>query len=176
MPNLFNRLAFKELEAGVENMDSCVFVRFDKLKMSQDFELRNQLREKGLRFQVIRNRLMVLAMRDEGFESFPKLTGKIGVVFAKEEGAITAAKVIRDFAKANKSCSLEFIAGVLEGEVLQGEEAKAFADLPDKDTLRSMLLSAIQGPGRGLATVLQALPVGLARCIQEKYSVGEDNS
>ncbi len=176
MPNIFNRLAFKEFEQDVEGMDSCVFVRFDKLKMSQDFELRNQLREKGLQFRVIRNRLMALAMKEEGYESFPKLTGKIGVVFAKEEGAITAAKVIRDFAKANKGCTLEFIAGILEGEVLQGDEAKSFADLPDKDTLRSMLLSAIQGPGRGLATALQGLPVGIARCIQEKFSTEESGS
>ncbi|HHI78494.1 MAG TPA: 50S ribosomal protein L10 [Planctomycetes bacterium] len=176
MPNIFNRLAYKEFEREVEEMGSCIFVRFDKLKISQDFELRNQLREKGLRFQVIRNRLMSLAMKDEGYDSFPKLTGKIGVVFAKDEGAITAAKVIRDFAKANKGCTLEFVAGILEGEVLEGEAAKSFADLPDKDTLRSMLLSVIQGPGRGLAAALQGLPAGLARCIQEKFSAEESAS
>ncbi len=44
----------------------------------------------------------------------------------------------------------------------QWTKSKALADLPGKEVLLSMLLSAMQGPVRGLATVLDANISGLA--------------
>jgi ribosomal protein L10 len=44
----------------------------------------------------------------------------------------------------------------------------ALADVPDKQTLRAQLLGVLQGPARGLASVLNALPSGVARVLQAR--------
>ncbi len=168
MPNLVTRLAIREYDRDVEGMGSCVVVNFDKLTVAQAGDLRNRLREQGLRLKVVKNRLIQRVLTERGFE-MPRLRGKCGIVFAPEERAITGAKIVRDFGKANRECSLTFVAGVIEEEVLSGDVAKTIPDLPDKDTVRSQLVAAIQGPARMLAASLAAVPGGLARCLKAKH-------
>ena len=54
----------------------------------------------------------------------------------------------------------------LDGKVIGVEEVNALAELPSKEVLLSMLLSAMQGPVRGLAVSLDATISGLARALQ----------
>jgi large subunit ribosomal protein L10 len=43
---------------------------------------------------------------------------------------------------------------------------EAFSKLPGKLELISMMMSVIQGPARGIASALNAVPSGLARAIK----------
>jgi large subunit ribosomal protein L7/L12 len=61
--------------------------------------------------------------------------------------------------------------GVLEGKLLQAQQIADVAGLPSKTALLSMLLSALQGPARGLVYVLSGLLrelVGVIIAIQDK--------
>ncbi len=173
MPNLVNRLAVEEFSRDIAAMGSCVFVRFDKLTVAHANELRNRLREEGLRLKVVKNRLVQRSLESAGYE-LPRLRGKCAAVFAPEDKAIAAAKIVRDFWRQNRECTLEFVAGVIENEVLSGEAAARIPDLPDKETVRAQLAAAIQGPARKLAGVLAAVPGGLARCLQAKCDEEND--
>jgi hypothetical protein len=55
-----------------------------------------------------------------------------------------------------------------DGRVLDGKEALALADIPDRDTLHAQIASVIAGPLRGIASVLNATPSGLARVLQAR--------
>lgn len=172
MPNLVNRLTVEEFSREVRHMGSCLIVSFDRMTVAQAAELRHRFRQENVRLRVVKNRLASLALGNGGVQ-VPRLMGKCGVVFAQEEKAITAAKLVRKFATENRDMSIEVLAGVLEGEVITGEEARRIADMPDKDTVRSQLASAIIGPARCLASVIGALPRGLARCLQERVEAEE---
>ncbi|MEZ5990093.1 MAG: 50S ribosomal protein L10 [Planctomycetota bacterium] len=167
MPNVVVKHAFAEYGQDIEGMGSCLIVSFDKLTVKQSAELRNQFRDRGVRLKVVRNRILKRALGEAGFE-VTAVTGKCGVAFAPEEKAIEAAKLVRDFAKAHKGLALDVLGGIVEGEVIEGPRAGGIADMPDKNTVRSMLLSAIQGPARGLAVALSGLPAGLARCLKQR--------
>jgi ribosomal protein L10 len=135
-------------------------------------DMRNRFRAAGVDYRVVKNRLALRAFKSLGLDLSAALEGKCGVVMAEEENAITAAKMVRDFSvearrelKA-KAPPVVVTGGVIEGEAITGPAAAGIADMADKNTVRSQILSAISGPARGLVTAIQGLPSGLARVIQ----------
>ncbi len=173
MPNLVGELTIRELDGQIEGMGSCVVLNFDKLTVEQASLLRRRFREESIAFKVVKNRLAMHALKERGFELGERIRGKCGVAFAPEEKAITAAKLIRDFQRENREIKISVLAGVVEGEVIEGDGAKIIADMPDKDTVRAQIAMAISGPARQLVQVLSALPTGLARCLEQRGSEGD---
>ncbi|MCB9883136.1 MAG: 50S ribosomal protein L10 [Planctomycetes bacterium] len=167
MPNIVNKLTVQEFAGEVEQMGSCIVVGFDKMTVAQAEALRGKFRNAGVGFHVLKNRLAVKVFEGAGY-ALPKLVGKCGVVFAPEEKAITAAKLVREFQTENKELALEVLAGIVEGEVLAGGDAKMIADMPDKQTVRGQLAGLLMAPGRGIAVSLSGLGSGLARCLQQR--------
>ena len=179
MPNIVNQFLMTQLEEDFKNMGSCIVINFDQLTVELTNEIRTELRQSGVEYRVVKNRLAIKAFDKMGLNLSEAFRGKCGVVMAEEEGAISAAKLVEEFAtKARKQLQVKtspmlVTGGVIEGEAITGDAAKNIAGMPDKNTVRSMLLSAISGPARGLAACMNGLPGGLARVIQAKIDKGE---
>lgn len=180
MPNIVNQILMSELQEDLKDMGSCIVLNFDKLTVALTEDIRNQLREAGVQYKVVKNRLAIKAFADMGLDLSAAFSGKCGVVTAEEEKAISAAKIVKDFAtKARKALKVKqpplvVTGGVIEGEAITGPAAANIADMPDKNTVRSMLLSAINGPARGLAGCLNGLPSGLARVLQARIDKADE--
>lgn len=170
MPNIVNEILYRELESGFREMGSCLVLEFDKLTVRDDTQLRREFRGAGFQYRVVKNRVATKALAAATNIDLPTgLKGKCGIVFATEERAIEAAKLVREVLKTHKkSQPFRVIGGVIEGEAIGGVAAAAIADMPDRQTVRAQLAMAIAGPARMLATVINALPSGLARCVQAK--------
>lgn len=179
MPNIVNEYLLAQLEADFKSMGSCVVLNFDKLTVELTNEIRTELRNAGVDYRVVKNRLAVKAFDRLGLNLSDAFRGKCGVIMAEEEGAISAAKMVRDFAvKARKALKIKIpplvvTGGVIEGEAITGDAAANIADMPDKNTVRSMLLCAIQGPSRGIAACLNEMPTSLTRALQARVDQGE---
>ena len=79
---------------------------------------------------------------------------------------VLPAKILRDFILGEKrEQKIKITIGVLEGKVVQPAELAAVAKLPKKDVLIAMLLSAMQGPARGLVYTLSAVLSKFVRVI-----------
>ena len=91
MPSLVNKILLDELSAEFKDMGSCVVMSFDKLDVAQDEAVRTALREAGLRYRVVKNRLAVRAFDSMDLDLSQAFTGKCGVIVAPEEKAIAAA-------------------------------------------------------------------------------------
>lgn len=170
MPNIVNQMLYQELERDLRESGSFLFLSFDKLTVELDQKIRNSLREEGVQYRVVKNRLAAKVMKDVlGVEVREALTGKCGVVFAPEEKAISAAKKIREEMKPlKKEAPVSILGGVVEGEAILGEAAATIADMPDRNTVNTQLVVALAGPARKMAQMLNAVQGGLARCIQAK--------
>lgn len=166
MPNLVNQMVVRELTEELKDVDGMVLVSYSGLTVEENENLRGKLADKGVRFKMIRNSLAkrVLADRELAFPD-EALKGNTGIAYGDAEAAIGAAKIFADKA-VKKAGKVKFKAGVLEGNALDADGAKALADLPDRDTLHAQLLGVISGPARGLATVINAVPSGVARVLQ----------
>ncbi|MFY9343728.1 MAG: 50S ribosomal protein L10 [Planctomycetota bacterium] len=168
MPSLVNEILLAELQREFQSMGSCVVVEFGKLLPKQDIEIRGKLRAAGIRYRVVRSRLATRAFANLSLDLGQALTGRCGIAIAKKEGAIAAAKILREWIKKQKDAPLAIKGGVVEGTAYAGAAAAGIADLPDRHTVNTMVASAISGPARSFATVVCALASGLARCIQAK--------
>lgn len=173
MPSLVNQILLSELEQAFENMGSCVVLDVGPVQPDQDIELRGKLREAGVQYRVVRSRLATKAFAKMGLDMSVAMKGRTGIAVAEAEGAIAAAKVLKAWIKQNEDCPIAIKGGVVEGETYVGDQASALAELPDRDTINTKIVSAISGPARSLASVLNAVAGGMARCIQAKIDKGE---
>ncbi|WP_405081370.1 50S ribosomal protein L10 [Paenibacillus chitinolyticus] len=135
---------------------SCTIVTdYRGLNVAQVTELRKQLREAGVEFQVLKNSMVRRATATaELTELDAHLTGPTAIAFSKDD-VIAAAKILNNFAKKNESLSIK--AGVVEGKVVDVAQIKALADLPSREGLLSMLLSVLQAPVRNFALAVKAV-------------------
>lgn len=168
MPNIVNEILYNELERDFREMGSCLVLQFDKLTVAQDESLRKELRGAGVDYKVVKNRLATQALKSvASVDMGEAFRGKCGVVFAHEEKAISAAKIVREAMKVHKKDPpVRVVGGVIEGEAILGAQAEFIADMPDRTTVNTQLVTALAGPARMLATVVQAVSSGMARCVQ----------
>jgi large subunit ribosomal protein L10 len=172
MPNLVNNILLDDLQREFQSMGSCVIVEFGNVQPKQDIEIRTKLRETGARYRVVRSRLAKKAFANVELDMGDACKGRCAVVLADKEGAIAAAKILRDWIKATKDAPLQIKGGVVEGQAYVGSAAALIAELPDRHTVNTQLVTAISGPARSLASVVSALAGGLARCIQARVDKG----
>lgn len=134
---------------------STVVADYRGLNVAQVTELRKQLREAGIEFQVLKNSLVRRATENAGCAELNEvLTGPTAIAFSGED-AVAPAKILNDFAKKNEALKLK--GGVVEGKVVGVEQIKALAELPSREGLLSMLLSVLQAPMRNFALAVKAV-------------------
>jgi large subunit ribosomal protein L10 len=172
MPNLVNEILLRDLQKDFADMGSCLVVSFDAVGPKLDSQIRDAMRDAGVKYRVVRNRLAAKAFAALNLELQPALKGKCALAIAEKEKAIGAAKALRELAKKNKDVPLTVVGGVVEGQAYLGKDAAVIADLPDRDTVNAMIAQAVSGPARKMAMCLNAVAGGMARCIQAKIDKG----
>jgi len=136
------------------------------LPVNQVTELRRQLRGARAEYRVVKNTLAIRAVEGTALAGLTAhLKGPTGVVIGYDD-PVLPTKVLRDFISAEKrEEKIRMTVGVLEGKVVQPAELAAVAKLPKKEVLIAMLLSAMQGPIRGVVYTLNAVLSKFVRVI-----------
>ena len=137
-----------------------------RLSANQVTELRKQLRSANAEYRVVKNTLAVRASEGTIFSGVTGyLKGPTGLVIGYDD-PVLPTKILRDFIMAEKrEEKIKITIGVLEGKVVQPAELAAVAKLPKREVLIAMLLSAMQGPARGLVYTLSAVLSKFVRVI-----------
>jgi large subunit ribosomal protein L7/L12 len=136
------------------------------LPVNQVTELRKQLRGVNAEYRIIKNTLAARAAEGTVLVGLKThLKGPTGVVIGYDD-PVLPTKILRDFISTEKrEEKIRMTAGVLEGKILQPDELTAVAKLPKKEVLIAMLLSAMQGPIRGVVYTLNAVLSKFVRVI-----------
>ena len=144
----------EELTSEINAAKSAVVVNVIGLTVAEVSELRTNLYNAGCKLRVIKNNIIRRAVKEAGYEmSDEVLVGPNAVAFSSDTQ--NAAKVLNDFAKGNEL--VEIKAGIIDGQVFNGQEVKALAQLPNKEGMIAMLLSVLQAPIRNVACVIKAI-------------------
>lgn len=134
---------------------STIIADYRGLNVAQVTELRKQLREAGVEFQVIKNSIVRRATEGTDYTALNDiLTGPTAVAFSGED-AVAPAKILFNFAKENTA--LQIKGGLVEGKVVDESQVKDLAQLPSREGLLSMLLSVLQAPVRNFALAVKAV-------------------
>ncbi len=136
------------------------------LPVNQVTELRKQLRGAKAEYRIVKNTLAARAAEGTVLAGLKgHLKGPTGVVIGYDD-PVLPTKVLKDFIGAEKrEEKIRMTAGVLEGKILQPSELAAVATLPKKEVLVAMVLSAMQGPIRGVVYTLSAVLSKFVRVI-----------
>ncbi len=136
------------------------------LPVNEVTELRKQLRGVKAEYRIVKNTLAARAAEGTALMGLKEhLKGPTGVVIGYDD-PVLPTKVLKDFIGAEKrEEKIKMTAGVLEGKLLQPADLVAVAKLPKKEVLIAMLLSAMQGPIRGVVYTLSAVLSKFVRVI-----------
>ena len=136
------------------------------MPVNQMTELRRQLRGAKAEYCVIKNTLAVRASTGTILaDAKEHFKGPTGLVIGYDD-PVLPAKILRDFIQAEKrSEKIKVTVGVLEGRLVQAADLNAIAQLPKKEVLIAMLLSAMQGPIRGVVYALSGVLSKFVRVI-----------
>jgi len=131
---------------------SVILVDYRGLSVAQDTQMRVEMRKEKVEYKVIKNRIMLRALKLAGYEGFDKvLEGPTAVAFGLED-AVTPAKILADSAKKFNKMVLK--GGVAEGKILSDAEVVALAKIPAKPVLVAQLLGLLTNPMRSLAVAV----------------------
>src|SRR5687767_2820455 len=165
----------KDLEALTEqfkNAKAAMLVGFKGMTVPKDQELRNQLREAGVTYEVVKNTLARKAAAGTDLEKATDQFKGVAAVALSQEDPVNLSKAIAKFAKANPEI-FSFKAGVVEGKVVALKDVEAIASLPSKEELISRVMFLINCQAQRLVTVLSAVPRNLAIVIKQ---IGEQKA
>ena len=148
------------------NSKSAMIVSFNKLTVNKDQEFRNQLREAGAKYQVVKNTIARLAVKGTPYEEASEhFKGVTGIVWT-ENDPVVLSKTISKFIKEN-SDFYTLKAGIVDGRVVSQKQVEAIASLPSKEELISKLLFVINAQAQRIVTVINAVPRNLAVVIKQ---------
>jgi large subunit ribosomal protein L10 len=163
-----------EIAADIDASEAVYAVDYRGITVPQAAEIRTKLREADTTFRVVKNSLTERAADKAGAEALKAyLEGPTALVFVRGDVA-AAAKTINDFSRATELAP--FKGGLLNGEVLDIEQIKSIARLPDRQALYGQLVGMVASPITGLARGLNALLSGVAIAlgqVQAKAEAGE---
>lgn len=150
----------------LNNSKSAMIVGFSKLTVNKDQEFRNQLRDAGAEYQVVKNTLARIAVKGTPYEGASEyLKGVTGIAWT-ENDAVVLSKTVSKFVKDNGDI-YTFKAGIVEGRVVDLKQVEAIASLPSKEELISKLMFVINAQAQRIVTVVNAVPRNLAVVIKQ---------
>ena len=140
----------QEISENIKDAQSVVVVDYRGLTVAEDTQLRKALREAGVTYKVYKNTLAKRAVDSLNIGLGDYLEGPSAISFSSDE--LAPVKVISEFAKNHNA--LELKAGIVEGKVVAANELAAYATIPSREGLLTMLAAGLMGTVRDLSICL----------------------
>lgn len=154
------------LTASLANSTSAMIVSFSKLTVAKDIEFRNNLREAGAKYQVVKNTLARIAVKGTDFEQASDAFKGVTAIAWTDGDPVVLSKAVSKFMKDNAD-HYSFKSGVVDGKLVDLQQLTTIASLPSKEELISKLLYVINAQAQRIVTVINAVPRDLAVVIKQ---------
>lgn len=154
------------LTEKLQGSKSAMVVSFSKATVNKDQEFRNQIREAGANYQVVKNTLARIAVKGTPFEDASEYFKGVTALAWTDSDPVILSKAVSKFIKDNADV-YTFKAGVVEGRVVNLAQVQSIASLPSKEELISKLLFVINAQAQRIVTVINAVPRNLAVVIKQ---------
>ena len=164
--------AVEEITSRFGESNAALLTEYRGLTVTEIADVRNALREADADYKVMKNTLVRIAARDVGLEDLAGLlTGPTAIAFCRGD-AVAAAKALDEAAK--RFPVLVVKGGVLNGKILDGDQARALASIESREVLLSKIAMLVNQPAQQTVNVLSALlrKLGsmLAQVVEKKES------
>ena len=136
----------------LEQSQGIILTDYRGLSVNDISEIRRAMRPIGGKFQIVKNRLMMLALEEVGI-SLPEewLIGPTAIGFCHDE-VPPVAKSLTNAAKELETLHIK--GGMLDRSVIEAAQVRAIANLPSRETLFAQALGTISAPATQVAGVV----------------------
>jgi large subunit ribosomal protein L10 len=149
--------------AQVKKSSALVFTNYRGFSVAKLQSLRVRMGETDTGFMVVKNTLLGIALKENGFPSPDSLLSGTNAVAFVGEDIGRSVKSLLEWIRVEK---IGEVSGALLGNsVLDAKNAEALADLPSREQVLAQVLGAINAPASSLARILTAPTASLARVI-----------
>ncbi len=145
-----------DLKEKMESSVAGVLVDYSGITVADDTKLRRELREAGVHYFVVKNTMLERAAEQVGFGDLKQYLSGATALAISTEDQTAAARILSKYAAASKG-KFTVKAGYVDGGVIDAEKVTELGNLPNREGLLSMLLSALTGNLRGLACALNEI-------------------
>lgn len=170
----------KGLAEELKRSSQVFFTEYQGLKFEDLFKLRKGLKPLRCKYRVIKNSLVLHALRDAGIEpesSRVLLTGPVGMVLGGDGDPISSAKALEAFSK--QFPRFKFKAGYVGKRWLTSQECSRLSTLGSRPELLRRLAGTLYGALARIVWVLRAPMydlVGTLRALETQRRSGPEAS
>ena len=142
-----------DISVKFESSNAVLVTHYQGLTMKQLDELRSQMREHGIKFQITKNRITKIALEKTKCKDLSNLfTGPTAVAFSSD--AIISARILSKFSKNNEN--LKLLGGIMGNEILDQKAVQNVANLPTLDEARAKIVGILSAPASKFVSILLA--------------------
>lgn len=144
-----------QLVETLKNAQAGVLFDYRGLTVEEDTKLRNELREAGVSYHVVKNTLTRFAANEVGLNELDEILNGPTALAVSDSDAVAPARVLAKFAKEHDVVSIK--AGFMDGKVISVSEVETYASIPSKEVLIAKMLGSLQAPISKLVRTLDAV-------------------
>lgn len=143
----------KEMTDSLANAKTVIFVNYQGLKVKEIQDLKKSLREQGIGFQITKNTLLKIALKNQNINIDETLLDQpVAAIWGLSDEVVPAKKTV-EFGKTAQK--LEIIGGIVNGQFADATMIKQLAALPGRDELYAKLVGTLNAPMSRLVNALQ---------------------
>jgi large subunit ribosomal protein L10 len=158
--------------AAIRKSGALVFTNYRGTSVKQINSLRARIKDVGGDYFVAKNKLLRIALEQEGrVPPLELLKGPNGVVFASEDIA-KSVTALNDWIREAKI--MEVTGALLENSALDAATAAKLSEMPTKEQVLAKILGTINAPASSLARVIAAPASSLVRVINARAEQLQD--
>jgi large subunit ribosomal protein L10 len=147
----------QEITEKIQGAGAIYFSDYLGLNVAQINELRSELYKKNVSMQVVKNTLVLLALKNAGYDVSKEdfLKGSTALIYSNDP--VAPAKVITEYQKKMKELKKPDVkALIFEGQMCGKEKIAEIAALPPVEVLLATFLGALQSPMQKILGCLQS--------------------
>ena len=146
-----------QLNEQITNSCTGLLVDYKGINVADDTKLRKELREAGVKYNVVKNNLLRLAIQGTSLEGLSEFLEGTTALATSDDDYVSAAKIIHKYASASKDGVFSIKSGYLDGEVIDIDKITSLAKLPSREVLLSMVANVFNAPIASFARAVQAI-------------------
>jgi len=132
-----------------------VLVDYSGISVADDTALRKELREAGVKYTVVKNSIIHLAIEGTDLADMDSVLNGNTAIATCEEDHVAAARILNKYASDHKNFTIK--AGFLDGKTIDLATVEALAKLPTRDVLLATVCNAFNAPIAAFARAIQAI-------------------
>ncbi|HVM30450.1 MAG TPA: 50S ribosomal protein L10 [Candidatus Limnocylindrales bacterium] len=174
MPTEAKRATVAELKEEIAGTHAAIVADYRGLSVGELRVIRRSLREHGVSYRVVKNRLAKIAAQEAGREELVGLLdGPTGLAFGQTD-EVTLAKAFLDAVRPFRTVTVR--GGVIGDRRIEAGEVSRLAELPPREVLLAQLAGGVAAPLTGLASVISAPLRNLGYALSQVAAQKEANT